>query len=99
MTQFMPLLEETKVEMYGALRDCTKSIFSDKKIIIMMVLITVFDLESDQSVNRLNQYFLNILRTYIERHSKNGVDHDMKSIFTCISALPRLHRLLAEMFS
>ena len=53
MMQFMPLLEETKMEMYTELMACTMPIFKDRTVLILMVLITVFDLESDESVKRI----------------------------------------------
>ena len=62
-----------------------------------MVLITVFDLESDESVKRIKNGFLTILRRYLQEHGLNDVDFEMKNIIHCISALPRVYKLFKEM--
>ena len=68
--QCMPLLEETKLEMW-----------------------TVLDLESNESVKRIQNGFLTILRRYLQEHSKNNVDFKMPNIIWCISALPRVYKM------
>ena len=72
MMQFMPLLEETKIEMYSELVECQMPILRDKNIIILMIIITVFDLDSVPSVRRIKNFFINILRTYIAEKSANN---------------------------
>ena len=62
-----------------------------------MVLITVFDLESDESVKRIKNGFLTILRRYLQEHGLNDVDYDMQNIINCITALPRVYKLFKEM--
>jgi hypothetical protein len=99
MMQFMPLLEETKMEMFTELMDCSKPIFKDRSVLILMVLITVFDLETDESVKRIKNGFLTILRRYFQEHSKNDVDFDMQNVMKCISALPRFYKIIKEMKS
>ena len=90
----MPLLEETKKEMYRTLLDCTSPIFRDKNIIILMILITMFQLDSNPSINHLQTFYFNILRAYVEEHTKNDVHYDLKNISNCILALPRLQKLM-----
>ena len=97
MMEFMPLLEETKLEMYTELMSCTMPIFKDRTVLILMVLITVFDLDSDKSVKLINNGFMNILLRYLQEHTKNDVDFDMQNILKCITALPRLHKMFKEM--
>ena len=97
MMQFMPLLEETKLEMYTELIACSTSIFKDKTVLILMVLITVFDLESDESVKRIRNGFLSILRRYLEENTKNDAEFDMQNIIKCIKALPRVYKIFKEM--
>ena len=62
-----------------------------------MVLITVFDLESDESVKRIKNGFLTILCRYLQEHGLNDVDYDMQNIINCITALPRVYKLVKEM--
>ena len=97
MMQFMPLLEETKMEMFTELMSCTMPIFKDRSVLILMVLITVFDLESDESVKRIKNGFLTILRRYLQEHTKNDVDFDMQNVMKCITALPRVYKIFKEM--
>ena len=95
--QFMPLLEETKLELYTEFMGLTLPLLKDKTVITLMLLITVFDLESDERVKRINNVFLSILQRYLEEHTVNTVSSDMQNIVRCSSALPRLGRLLSEL--
>ena len=85
------------MEMYTELMACTLPIFKDRTVLILMVLITVFDLESDESVKRIKNGFLTILRRYLQEHGLNDVDYDMQNIINCITALPRVYKLFKEM--
>ena len=64
--QFMPLPEETKLKMCLQLMDCSMPIFKDRKVIILMILITVFDLDNEENVKRIKNGFLNILKSYLK---------------------------------
>ena len=97
MMDFMPMLEETKLEMYIEMTACTMPIFKDRTVLILMVLITVFDLDSDDTVKCVHNMFLNILRRYLEEHTKNEVDFEMKNIQNCITALPRVYKIFKGM--
>ena len=85
------------MEMYTELMACTMPIFKDRTVLILMVLITVFDLESNESVKRIKNGFLTILCRYLQEHGLNDVDFDMQNIINCISALPRVYKLFKEM--
>ena len=98
MMQFMPMLEETKMEMYEALCECTFPILRDKNVIILMILIIVFQSELDPSVCQLQTFFFEILRSYVEKHTKNDAQYDLSNINICIRALPRIQKLMGEMF-
>jgi len=97
MMQFMPLLEETKMEMYTQLMDITMPIFKDRTVIILMVLITVFDNESDESVKRIKNGFLTLLKRYLKEHTKNNVDFDMQNVIKCFNTLPKFYKIFKEM--
>ena len=95
--QFMPLPEETKLEMYIEIMSYSKPIFKDKTVIILMILISVFDLEGDQSVKRIKSGFFGILRGYLEEHTNNDVEFEMKNIAQCINGLPKLNNIFKDM--
>ena len=97
MMQFMPLLEETKLEMYTELMNCTMAVFKDKTVLILMVLITIFDLESDDQIKRIRDSYLLILKRYLEENTKNDSDFDMKNILICIKALPKVYKIFKDM--
>ena len=97
MMQFMPLLEETKMEMYTQLMDITMPIFKDRTVIILMVLITVFDNESDESVKRIKNGFLTLLKRYLKENTKNNVDFDMQNVIKCFNTLPKFYKIFKEM--
>ena len=97
MMQFMPLLEETKLEMYTELMNCTMAVFKDKTVMILMVLITIFDLESDVQIKRLRDSYLIILKRYLVENTKNDADFDMKNILKCIKALPKVYKIFMDM--
>ena len=97
MIQFMPLLEETKLEMYTELMLVAMPIFKDKTVLILMVLITIFDLECNESVKRLRNGYLAMLRRYLMENTKNDVEFDMQSILKCIRALPKIYKIFTDM--
>ena len=97
LMQFMPLLEETKLELYTEFMGLTFPIFKDKTVITLMLLITVFDHESDERVKRIRNGFLSILHGYLQDHTQNYVDFDMQNIIRCITALPRVYRIFKEL--
>ena len=97
MMQFMPLLEETKLEMYTELMNCTMAVFKDKTVLILMVLITIFDLESDDQIKRIRDSYLLILKRYLEENTKNDAEFDMKNILKCIKAMPKVYKIFMGM--
>ena len=74
------------MEMFTELMSCTMPIFKDRSVLILMVLITV-----------LKNGFLTILRRYLQAHGLNDGDFDMQNIINCITALPRVYKLVKEM--
>ena len=92
--QFMPIPEETKYGMYTQLAESSMPVFKDRTVFILMVLLTVFDLESDESVRKLRTRFLSILRRYLEENTKNYVDYDMDRIIKCTKNLSLIHKIL-----
>ena len=62
-----------------------------------MILITMFDLDSDETVKRIKNRFLNILTNYLGEHTKNDVGFDMQNINKCINALLSINRIFKEM--
>jgi len=96
MMQFMPLLEETKIEMYSELVECQMPILRDKNIIILMIIITVFDLDSVPSVRSIKNFFINILRTYIAEKSANNPEFEMCNVQKCFSTLPKIHAIFKD---
>ena len=95
--QFMSISDEKKLGMFTQLAGFSLPIFKDRTVLILMFLITVFDLESDDSVTRLRNGFLTILRRYLQEQTKNDVEFDMQNIIKCIKALPRVYKIFKEM--
>ena len=85
------------MEMYIEIMACSMPVFKDKTVFILMILISVFQLEGDVEVERSRNVFLSILRRYLEE--QNHVDSEMQNIFKCISALPRIHKIFKEMMN
>ena len=85
------------MDMFTELMACTMPIFKDRSVLILMVLITVFDLEGVESVKRIQNGFLTILIRYLQEHTKNDVDFDLRHVMKCISALPRIYKIFQEM--
>ena len=95
--QFMPLLEETKLELYTEFMGLTMPIFKDKTVITLMHLITVFDHKTDKRVKCIRNGLLSILHGYLQEHTINLVDFDMKNIIRSITALPRVYTIFKEL--
>jgi len=94
--QFMPLLEETKLELYTEFMGLTLPIFKDTTVITLMLLITIFDHEGNVRVKQIKNGFLAILHGYLQEHTVNFDDFDMQNITRCITALPRVYRIFKE---
>ena len=92
--QFMPIPEETKYGMYTQLAESSMPVFKDRTVFIMMVLLTVFDLGSDENVRKLRTRFLSILRTYLEENTNNYVDYDLERIIKCTKSMSTIHKIL-----
>ena len=97
LMQSMPMQEMTKTEFVTELMAFTMPIFKDRCVFILMVLITIFDLESGLCVKRIQNRFLTFLRKYLQEHSKNDVNFDMQNVTKCIAALPRIYKIFQEM--
>ena len=87
------MLEETKLELFTELECLTLPIFKDKSVITLMLLITVFDHESDERVKQIRNGFLSLLHVYLKEHTQNDVALDMQNIIRCVTALPRVLRI------
>ena len=90
--QFMPLLEETKLELYTEFMG-----LKDKTVTTLMLLITVFDHKTDKRVKCIRNGLLSILHGYLQEHTINLVDFDMKNILRSIAALPIVYRIFKEL--
>ena len=99
MMQFMPLSEESKLELYTELLEWTMPVFQDKTILSLMILLSIFDLDFDDKVKKLRNYFFSILRCYLESKKNQCVDFDMNSIMGCISSLQKIHTIFKNMGS
>ena len=93
----MPVQEETKLKMFLEIMACSMPIFKDKTVIILMILISVFDLEGDLSVKRIRNGFIGILRRYLEEITNNDVEFEMRNIFQCINGLSKLDSIFKDM--
>ena len=83
--------------LYTELMICTMAVFKDKTVLILMVLITIFDLESDDQIKRIRDSYLLILKRYLEENTKNDAEFDMKNILKCIKALPKVYKIFMDM--
>ena len=90
----MPIPEETKYGMYTQLAESSMPLFKDRTIFILMVLLTVFDLESDENVRKLRTRFVSILRRYLDENTKNNVEYDLERIIKCTKSTSTIHKIL-----
>ena len=96
---FMPLSEESKLELYTDLLEWTMPVFQDRTILSLMILLSIFDLEFDDKIKQIRNYFFIILRCYLESKRNQCADFDMNSIIGCISSLPKIHTIFKNMGS
>ena len=92
--QFLPIPEETKFGMHTFLAESSMPIFKDRTIFILVVLLTVFESESDQIVIKIRNRFLTILRQYLLENTKNFADFDMTKVIQCTESLPRIYKIM-----
>ena len=96
LMHYMTIPEESKLSLYTELYSCTMPILQDKTVWIMMVLITIFDLDSDDKIKHLRDGFSTILKRYLEENTKSSVILDSQNIVNCINTLPKLARIFLE---
>jgi len=99
MMQFMPLSEEAKLELYTELLEWAMPVFKDRTILSLMILLSIFDLEFDDKIKQMRNYFFSILRCYLESKRNQCADFDMSSIMGCISSLQKIHTIFKTMGS
>ena len=88
--QYMPLSEEKRLELFKELLEWTMPVFQDRTILLLMILLSIFDLENDENVKRVRKYVLSILRCYLQSKRKECLDVDMNNIMGCIKSLQKV---------
>ena len=97
MVNFMPLPEEMKLEMFKELMPCCMPIFRDRTVLIFMLLLAIFDQDGDNSIARIKDTLLSILRKYLEQKSEIDALSNIHTIINCVRTLPRLLRIFLDM--
>ena len=97
MVNFMPLPEDMKVEMLKELMPCCMPIFRDRTILIFMLLLAIFDQDSDKSIAKIKDTLLSILRKYLKQKSETEALSNIHSIINCVKTLPRLLKIFLDM--
>ena len=97
MMQFMPLLEETKMEMYTELMNIVMPIFKDRTVIMLMALVRLFESENDESIKRMRNRFYTLLEGYVQETTKNDVGFDMQHVNKCFNILPKFYKIFKDM--
>ena len=97
MVNFMPLTEEMKQGMFKELMPCCMPIFRDRTILIFMLLLAIFDEDSDKSIVKIKDTMLYILRKYLKQKSETEALSNIHSIVNCVKTLPRLLKIFLDM--
>merc|ERR1712226_708326 len=81
---------ETRKEMLELIQRNTIPLHSPRCVHMIMVLLTVFGSDdNDESVRRIHQTALSMLRNHLMAHSRQP-DSDMQRILLCVEALPKI---------
>ena len=97
MMQFMPLLEETKMDMCTELMEISMPIFKDMTVIMLMALVRMFESEHYEGIKQMKNRYLALLRGYVQENTKNAVGFDMQQVIKCFNALPKFYKIFKEM--
>ena len=97
MVHYMPLLEGKKQEMLEQLIHCCMPIFRDRTILIFMLLLAIFDQDSDKSIAKIKKTLLFILRKYLKQKSETEALSNIHSIINCVKTLPKLLKIFLDM--
>ena len=97
MMQFMPLLEETKMEMYTELMEIVMPIFKNRTVIMLMALVRLFESENDESIKRMKNRFLALLEGCVQETTKNDVGFYMQHMNKCFDILPKFYKIFEDM--
>ena len=97
MVNFMPLTEEMKLGMFKELMPCSMPIFRDRTILIFMLLLAIFDEDTDKSIVKIRDTLMSILRKYLKQKSETEALSNIHSIINCVKTLPRLLKIFLDM--
>jgi len=93
----VPCSEETKLEMFNKMSSHVNPVFTDRSVHMMMVVLALFHSEDpDESVRRIHEVALAMLRSYL-RANHGEADYSTTRILRCVSDLPAIMRLRNKM--
>merc|ERR550519_848219 len=94
---YLPLPEETKLEVFKELMSCCDPIFKDRTVFIILFLISLFDQDQNQNIRQIKENLFSMLVRYLEEKSNCDVFIEMQNINRCLKTLPRLLEIFTHM--
>lgn len=88
----MAVTEETRSALYKDLFSCTFPILRDRTVLILTMLLTIFDQDSDEKIKELKDYFYKLLLQYLDQNLLS-----MENISTCINNLSQVCKIFKDM--
>jgi len=93
----VPCSDETKQAMINRMATHVNPVFTDRSVHMMMVVLALFHSEdSDESVRRIHEVALAMLRSYL-RANHGEADYSTTRILRCVSDLPAIMLLRNKM--
>jgi len=92
-----PASQETRLELINKMSTHVNPVFTDRSVHMMMVVLALFHSEDqDESVRRIHEVALAMLRSYL-RANHGEADYSTARILRCVSDLPAIMRLRNKM--
>ena len=83
--------------MVRELMPCCMPIFSDRTILIFMLLLAILEQDVDKGVEKVKNTLLHILIRYLKLKTESDVLSNIHNIINCVRNLPRLLRIFLGM--
>ena len=100
MIDILPCSDKTKLDAFKSTVKLHQSkLFIDDMVHMLMVMLVLFDSQDvDENVRKVHYTSLNMLRGYLEAHTKNP-EMEFLSILNCVKDVPRITLMRIQMIA
>ena len=100
LVHYLPCSDKNKLlEFESTVKSHRSKLFIDDSVHMLMVMLVLFDSQDvDESVRKVHYTSLNMLRGYLEAHTKNP-ECEFLRILNCVKDVPRITLMRIQMIA